>query len=151
MVSGPTLPINIKKIKISLPATLKDAVMPVERPTVAKAETVSKTSGKNGSDSVTVSTKTAAQITDKPKPKIKKAFLTCSSGTDVFLMTTVRSLRKNERKNANTTATVFSLTPPAVLPEAPPANITKIIKSRVAFVSEAKETVEKPAVRKVTA
>ena len=61
MVSGPTLPINIKKINISLPAMLNCAVMPVESPTVAKAETVSNAIGKNGSVSVIVNTNTAAE------------------------------------------------------------------------------------------
>ena len=151
IVSGPTLPINIRKINISLPATLNCAVIPVESPTVAKAETVSNAIGKNGSDSVTVNTNMAADTIVKPKPRIRNAFFTCSSGIDIFLMMTVRSFFKNERKNAKTTATVFNLIPPAVLPEAPPTNITKIIINSVALVSEAKDTVEKPAVRSVTA
>ena len=100
IVSGPTLPINIRKISISCPTTLNCAVIPVESPTVAKAETVSNAIGKNGSDSVTVNINMAAETIVKPKPRIKKAFLTCSSGIDIFLIMTVRSFFKNERKNA---------------------------------------------------
>ena len=125
--------------------------MPADNPTVAKADTVSNTSGKNGSFSVIVNIKIPAQIIPKPNPKIKNAFLTCSSGTALFFMTTVFWLFKNDLKNAMTTAAVFNFIPPAVLPAAPPINIIKIIKSKVEFPSDEKGTVENPAVLSVTA
>ncbi len=41
-VTAPSLPINITRIITILPAILSSGVMPVDRPTVPKAETTSK-------------------------------------------------------------------------------------------------------------
>ena len=41
-VNVPTFPANIRKININLPQTFKSGVIPVETPTVANADTVSK-------------------------------------------------------------------------------------------------------------
>ena len=44
IVNAPSLPINIRKIRISLLAACRSAVIPVDSPTVPKAETTSKSS-----------------------------------------------------------------------------------------------------------
>ncbi len=57
----------------------------------------------------------------------------------------------NERKEAIIAAAVLSLIPPAVLPDAPPTNIIKVIKNNVAVRRFENGIVENPAVRSVTA
>ncbi len=54
-VSGPRRPQIITSTRISLPGSLREAVMPVERPTVAKAETVSNMILSKECDSVSIS------------------------------------------------------------------------------------------------
>ena len=84
IVSAPSLPINMVRIKISFPATPRSGVMPVERPTVPNADVTSnKICIKEYSGSQTHSARVPRLTTSRDKKATIKAFDMTSS--DIFL------------------------------------------------------------------
>ena len=83
-VSVPILPTNIQIITTTLPVKDKSAVIPVESPTVEKAETISKAIGSIPfSPSEILKIKIAKKIDEAENKKIEKAL--CNSSAEMVL------------------------------------------------------------------
>ena len=83
-MSVPILPTNIQIMITSLPTNVKSAVIPVERPTVEKAETASNAMGISPfSPSVILNIKIATKIAEAAKRNIEKAL--CSNSGEMVL------------------------------------------------------------------
>lgn len=150
-VNTPTRPINMDAIKTYFPAIDILGVIPVELPTVAKADTSSKakcSSGKLGSvnDSMSVPRKT----TESEKRKIENALYSKSLGMVCLKTSTCffpRIVAMADRKMA---AKVVVLIPPPVPPGEAPININKRNINKVGVERIAKLVVLKPAVLTTT-
>ena len=81
IVKGPTLPMNIVTIITNLPATESVGVIPVDRPTVAKADMTSKIRSLSGIVGVVMQRNVREDITVPiPIEKITKALCKSSFG-----------------------------------------------------------------------
>ncbi len=146
-VSGPRRPQIITSTRMSLPGSLRVAVMPVESPTVANAEMVSNMILSKGNCSVSISRNMAS---------ISTMVLTMMMASDRVTIWDERvrpkavtwgRLVRNALVASSTTAKVVTLIPPPVEVAPAPMNISIIRNSRAAGVIRPMSMVLKPAVR----
>ena len=147
----PILPIYIERIIMLFPASDKDDVIPVDKPTVPNAEISSKSkSTRFLSGSVTDRKNVEIKIREIEKRAIEYALLivlfemvclTISTFCFPFIVLIA------ERSN---TENVVVLIPPPVDPGDAPMNIRNIIKNITGCPKLLKSTVLNPAVRQVT-
>ena len=132
------------------PKAVSPGVKPVERPTVPKAEVVSKRRFKKGSFSI-ISRKKVTLIIKNKLRVIMGIVLSVLSGFTVRLKKLTSPLEGNlEIRFLKKIATVVVFIPPAVEPGDPPINIRLIRTKRVAWERLAMGIVLKPAVLLVT-
>ena len=134
-VTMPTLPMNINKIRTSLPGIESAGETPVDRPTVAKADTTSKAAFITGIPSMAhkyiVDNKTAIAA----KKNIAKARKTTSEGIAREKITVSCLPRIKVQPDAKITAKVDVLMPPPVDEGDAPMNINIIISSKAGSVN----------------
>ena len=116
---------------INRPAIDKPGVIPVDKPTVPKAEKVSKRRSRNLNSSVIVSTKTTMPISPTASVTTTSALYICwvlnslpNAPAYSFPLIELHIVAMSIPK-------VFTLMPPAVEPEAPPMNIRRMVKKSV--------------------
>ena len=148
--TGPIRPINIRNIITIFPRFVKSGVIPIDKPTVPKAENVSKAIVKKSAFSKMLNKSIPVNTIVNDKTMTDSALRAMSRLT--FLLNKVRfsRLRISVTTIKTTNAKVVVLIPPAVPPGEPPINIKAIIINCVAGYNTAMFNVEKPAVRNVT-
>jgi hypothetical protein len=148
-VSPPTLPKNIKSIRIHLEIIPNVGVMPRVKPTVPIAEAVSKAQVLKGIPSIVLI------ITAPLKNRIIYIIIIVAAFLITFKSTLLPNilvslfLRKVDSIVTNKTATVVVFIPPAVEPGEPPISIIKMLIAFPAPVILVISAVLNPAVRKV--
>ena len=123
--------------------------MPVERPTVAKAETVSNMILSKGCDSVSINRNMASISTMVLTMMMARDRVTIWGDRVRPKAVTWGRLVRKARVASNTTAKVVTLIPPPVEVAPAPMNINIIMNSREAGTIWPMSTVLKPAVRAV--
>jgi len=156
-VNGPILPKYIVRIIINLPNGESSGVIPVDKPTVPKAEVVSNNSCIKKLVAVAkflstiVSKKVATTIHNKERTNIIADLWNMAFGT-VLSKSVNSSLPRNiERMLDNKMLKVVVLIPPPVPPGDAPINIKTITKKSVVAESPLMDKVLNPAVLGVTA
>ena len=137
-------------MRVSLPAIESAGVIPVESPTVPKAETTSKIASLKVKSSTTSRTSVPPNTTSIPIATTASASRTSQSGTSRLKNSTRPVPLNMDLIEASARPTVTVLTPPAVPPGDPPMNIRAASMKSVGSASEAVRTVLNPAVRAVT-
>ena len=149
-VKVPTLPANMVKIKISLLATDKSGVMPVESPTVPNADTSSNNSWiKLYSGSKMHRRNVPIQTSSMERSDIMKALETASPAM-LRRNAPICFLVNKHLTSCIRTKKVLVLMPPPVDPGEAPINIRIININNPALVNSPMGYVEKPAVRAET-
>lgn len=150
IVNGPTRPMNIIIIITDFPRVDSSGVNPIDKPTVPKADTTSKTMSKNGAGSVIVKINTVNSTNKKLMTIIAKA-LKIVFILIVRLNTTVSLFPLRKVMVAKImTMKVVSLIPLPVDALPAPMNIRTMIKRREGGVIWAISIVLNPAVLGVT-
>ena len=146
MVMAPSLPVNIKKIKIHRAAMPSPGVMPVDSPAVLKADTVSKKS------CMKVSSGSATHIRKVPTQTIRAEQITIMDALDTFSFgillrnAPTGRLENSLRTDCSNTNIVLVFTPPPVEPEDAPMNMRIQITNSPPLLKLPREQVENPAV-----
>jgi hypothetical protein len=150
MVKGPVRPTNMSALIRSFPATLRVGETFIERPTVPKADTASKSNASKRPVSVMRSkVKTSSTMMNEMETMATALYITLL-GMERPNNSTSSPPNTLERTASTSTLTVVTLTPPAVPPGAAPMNISAMINRTAAPPSSDMSTVLKPAVRAVT-
>ena len=150
-VRGPTFPINIMMMITSFPRSDRLPVIPIDNPTVPKAETTSKRISINEAFSDRVIIKIAVSTNIKLTIAIASA-LRINLGWMLLLPIVKSSFPRRKVMVAKTIMiAVVNLIPPAVDALPPPINMRIIIRKRVASSRLAISSVLKPAVLGETA
>ena len=126
-VNGPTRPMNMVAVSTSLVASPKQGVMPVERPVVVAADTVSKARAKksrSGSQRHTTSNETSTKISDNAVTATARRMVRGSIARPKISGSRPRSSARNV---ASITTMVVVFMPPAVEPGDPPIIISTIV------------------------
>lgn len=150
-MSGPILPIYIRSIIRNFPAIVKWGVIPVDNPTVPKAETASNSKERKDLSSNISKRRKRKENAIVALTTRARALYTTELGM-VLLKVSMSSLPlkmlfRERRRIAN----VEVFIPPPVEPGEAPMNIRKIIIVRVTVEREDMDIVLKPAVLGVTA
>ncbi len=127
-VSIPTLPTNIVKIRINLPAGLNRGVTPILKPQVAYAEMDSKSKGIISiCGSVTFKRMKENVIANTDSTIMAKVFIYrfCSNLPSKYFYRILTTRQSNDIHEAK--ATVVTFTPPPVEPGATPIHISVVI------------------------
>lgn len=130
-----TRPINIIKIRITLPQTVISAVMPVDRPTVARADVTSNKMRMKEKFSVRHKIMVATTIKEAATQKIARALMMRPCSRRLLNKITSSLPRIIELTVAKMIAMVVVLTPPPVEPGEAPQNIKMMMKNRLASYS----------------
>ncbi len=147
MVMGPSLPINMMTMHISLLPTLSVGVMPVESPTVANALVISKSASiPPMSGSITSSSHVPIRMTASPNSTMTVALRNADAGIEDLNAFSERFVAA-ETMPVNSTNMVVDFTPPPVDPGDAPMNISAIIAVNPASLKLPSDLVENPAVR----
>ena len=142
----PTLPRNIRHIRITSETGLRDGVRPSVKPTVQKADAHSKIAEMNGTSSMTdiVNEQINMRVSDKNTSAKARSTVSC----EILRFITIASFlpQRTETVAKKRTAMVFVLIPPAVEPEEPPMNMRITITIFEDSVIRERSIVLKPAV-----
>jgi len=153
-VKGPKRPANIVRVIQNLLNVFSPLVIPVESPTVPKADTTSKNALTKFPPSFPISEKVImivkTNIHKNARKKITRASLIIRRGIDLEKSIVRRLFLNIAYTEAPTTAKVDVFIPPPVDPGEAPINIRKIKDISEGTVKLAVETVLNPAVRLVT-
>jgi hypothetical protein len=139
------------KMIIDLPAKLREEVIPVDNPTVPKAEISSKRRPRKLlSGSVTDKAKVEINLSEIEKRAIEYALLIVSPEIVCLTISTFFLPFIVLMADRRITEKVVVLIPPPVDPGEAPTNIRNIMKIRIGCPKRVKSTVLYPAVRHVT-
>jgi hypothetical protein len=150
-VKGPTLPINISKIKIIFPAGLKVDVFAILSPTVLNADTDSNnrcTGFLSGSE--TKRQKNPITITSIERKMIARTLLIVPEPISLFPITRLCRPLILLYADLKATANVVVFIPPPVDPGEAPIHIRNIIRKMVGYPQSVMSTILKPAVLELT-
>ena len=130
MVSPPTRPMNIKKIKIPCETIPRCGVNPRDSPTVAMAEVVSNRHSDSGKPSTVLMVN--APVSERTRYSVKMAAASWTAFSSIRRpnISGLFCLRNTAKALATSTAIVVVLMPPAVEPGEPPMNISRIVRPR---------------------
>ena len=141
---------NITSIMIIFPNGERLGVIPIDRPTVPKAEKISKATGISPNDSRLSRAKIARAMTVRARKVMVIARRTVSTGIRRLNMIVLRNPLRVAMIVPMITAKVVVLIPPPVPPGLAPMNIRNKKKSSVGWVNWPMFKVLKPAVLAVT-
>lgn len=150
IVRPPTLPKNIRIIKIKRETAPRSAVIPSESPTVPIADAVSKSAGRMGIHSTRL-----IIIAPNVKRNVYIRNIVAAIRTAPPEILRLKSwvfsfLRNTDMAEENNTAMVVVFIPPAVEPGDPPMSISTMVSIWPVSLKSVKSEVLKPAVLVVT-
>ncbi len=146
----PVRPTNMSAMRTYFPASGSSGVMPVDRPTVANAEMVSKRMTSSVSPVISSRSRLDRSTAVAPTNDTATASRRVSRGMRRPNASMSRSPRASDTMAMSMTASVVTLMPPAVDAEPPPTNISASVMSQLASCMPPVSTVEKPPERGMT-
>ena len=149
-VNPPTLPKNIRQIKIIWETSPRSGVIPNDNPTVPIADAVSNKAVISGISSVLLITIPPTRNKTIYIKKIVAAFLIVSSGICLPKKLVCSFFQNTDNADETRTARVVVFIPPAVEPGEPPMSISIMISICPTSLSKVKSAVLNPAVLGVT-